>query len=105
MSRRVAVGSSRASPPATVRTAPISWGGSTPFSKNPLAPARIAPNTYSSRSKVVKTITLVSVRRESAVIRALDGAGQRELGAAHALDEVAAAAHAERLEVAERVVQ
>jgi hypothetical protein len=37
--------------------------------------------------------------------QALDGAGQRELRAAEALDEVAAAADAERLERAERVVQ
>ena len=35
----------------------------------------------------------------------LDGAGERELGAAHALDEVAAPADAERLEVGERVVE
>ena len=37
--------------------------------------------------------------------QALDRAGQRELRAAEPLDEVAAAAHPERLEVAERVVE
>ena len=44
-------------------------------------------------------------RRERRRAQALDGAGQGELRAAHALDEVAAPADAECLEARERVVE
>ena len=46
-----------ASPAATSRTARKMSAGGVSFSRNPLAPARSAPNTYSSRWKVVSTIT------------------------------------------------
>ena len=39
------------------------------MSRKPLAPARMAWNTYSSRSKVLRISTLVWARRSSAVIR------------------------------------
>ncbi len=55
--RRVMLGASRASPPATTRIAVIRSAGRVSLSRNPLAPARSAPNTYSSRSKVVRMIT------------------------------------------------
>ena len=55
--RRVTRGASAASPACTVRIAAVSSPGRTSFRRKPLAPARIAANAYSSRSKVVSTMT------------------------------------------------
>ena len=60
ISRRVTFGASSASPSATTRTAASSSSGSVSFSRNPLAPARSASNTYSSRSNVVRMSTRVA---------------------------------------------
>ena len=46
-----------ASPRCTVRMAASISSGGASLSRNPLAPARIADSTYSSRSNVVRTIT------------------------------------------------
>src|ERR1700730_15001179 len=54
-----------------MRTALTGCVGSTPFSRNPLAPARIAPNTYSSRSNVVSTLNLLSAGAAFGVIVAV----------------------------------
>ena len=51
------LGASSASPAATTRMAVIRSSGSVSLSRKPLAPARSAPNTYSSRSNVVKMMT------------------------------------------------
>ena len=58
ISRRVTPGASSASPAATTRTASNSRSAVTSFSRNPLAPARSASKTYSSRSNVVRMRTL-----------------------------------------------
>jgi len=50
MRLRVTAGASRASPRATTRTAVRRSSGSTSLSRNPLAPARRAAKTYSSRA-------------------------------------------------------
>ena len=50
-------GASRASPAATTRTAATRSSRGRSLSRNPLAPARRASNTYSSRSKVVRIST------------------------------------------------
>src|SRR3954471_17433659 len=47
----------RPSPAATTRTAAMRSSGSTSLSRNPLAPARSASQTYSLTSKVVSTRT------------------------------------------------
>ena len=57
MSRRVTDGASRASPAATTRTASTRSSAGVSLSRKPLAPARSAANTYSSRSKVVRIST------------------------------------------------
>ena len=57
ISRRVTVGDSIDAPEATTRTAWTSSRGGVSFSRNPAAPAWRAPNTWSSRSKVVSTMT------------------------------------------------
>ena len=54
---RVTAGSSRPSPRAIVCTAAISSSGTASLRRKPLAPARSAPKTYSSRSNVVSTRT------------------------------------------------
>src|SRR5439155_17300 len=56
--RRVTVGASRALPAAAARTAAIRSARGESLSRNPLAPARSASYTYSSRSKVVSMTTL-----------------------------------------------
>jgi hypothetical protein len=56
-SRRVMDGASSASPAATTRMAARRSAGGVSFRRNPLAPARRAANTYSSRSKVVRITT------------------------------------------------
>ena len=63
--RRVTPGDSSASPATTARTARSSSAGSVSLTRKPLAPARIASNTYSSRSNVVRITTLTSARRSS----------------------------------------
>ena len=63
MSRRVTLGESSASPAATARTARSSSAGSVSFTRNPLAPARSASNTYSSSSNVVRITTRTAVER------------------------------------------
>jgi hypothetical protein len=65
MSVRVTAGESMASPAATSRIAWMMSAGGVSFSRNPLAPARSAPNTYSSRWKVVSTITFGGVSNEA----------------------------------------
>ena len=55
--RRVTDGASSASPAATTRTAATSSSEGRSFSRNPLAPARSASYTYSSRSNVVRMST------------------------------------------------
>ena len=67
MRRRVALGASRESPSATTRMAVRRSSGVVSLGRNPLAPARIAPNTYSSRSNVVRMITRVAVVSGSAM--------------------------------------
>ena len=57
MSRRVTDGASRASPAATTVIACTRSSRRTSLSRKPLAPARSASNTYSSRSKVVRMTT------------------------------------------------
>jgi hypothetical protein len=57
MRRRVTAGASSASPPATTRTACTRSSRRTSLSRNPLAPARRASYTYSSRSNVVRITT------------------------------------------------
>ena len=57
MSRRVTLGASSASPAATVRIALSSSSSGRLFSAKPLAPARSASKTYSSRSNVVRIST------------------------------------------------
>ena len=69
MSLRVTRGASSASPPATTRTAWIRSAGSESFTRNPLAPPRIAWYTYSSDSNVVSMITFTPARSSSAAIR------------------------------------
>ena len=49
-------GAITASPACTVRIAASISSGGASFRRNPLAPARIASSTYSSRSKVVSTM-------------------------------------------------
>ena len=56
-SRRVLDGAMTASPACTVRIAASISSGGASLSRNPLAPARIAASTYSSRSNVVSTMT------------------------------------------------
>ena len=68
ISRRVMLGASRASPAATTRIAVIRSAGRVSLSRKPLAPARSAPNTYSSRSKVVRMITRAPADSGAAVI-------------------------------------
>jgi hypothetical protein len=53
ISRRVTDGASSASPAATTRTACTSSAAGASLSRKPLAPARSASYTYSSRSNVV----------------------------------------------------
>ena len=57
ISRLVTDGASSASPAATTRTACTSSAAGASFSRNPLAPARSASYTYSSRSNVVSIRT------------------------------------------------
>src|SRR5579875_1493033 len=57
MSRRVTLGARSASPAATVRIALSSSSSGRLFSAKPLAPARSASKTYSSRSNVVRMRT------------------------------------------------
>ena len=57
ITRPVTAGASSASPAATVRTAATSSSAGACLRRNPLAPARRAPNRYSSRSNVVRTTT------------------------------------------------
>jgi hypothetical protein len=57
MSRLVDDGAITASPWCTVRIAVSSSSGCASLSRNPLAPARMASSTYSSRSNVVSTTT------------------------------------------------
>src|SRR6266508_185781 len=68
ISRRVTPGESSASPRATARRPWISSTGSVFFTRKPLAPARSASNTYSSRSKVVRITMRTAPRRSSAAI-------------------------------------
>ena len=68
--RRVTAGASIASPAATARTASASVVADASLSRNPLAPARNARNTYSSRSNVVSTMN-PGVWRGRATIRAV----------------------------------
>jgi hypothetical protein len=56
--RRVTVGASMALPAAAARTAAMRSARGESLSRNPLAPARSASYTYSSRSKVVSMTTL-----------------------------------------------
>lgn len=67
MSRRVVEGAITASPRCTVRIAASSSSGGASLSRNPLAPASIASNAYSSRSKVVSTTTRGASGRCSSV--------------------------------------
>ena len=60
--RRVTVGASSALPAAAARTAAIRSARGESLSRKPLAPARSASYTYSSRSKVVSMTTLGGVR-------------------------------------------
>ncbi len=60
ITRRVTPGASSDSPAATTRTAAASSSAGASLSRKPEAPARSASKTYSSRSKVVSTSTLVS---------------------------------------------
>jgi hypothetical protein len=60
MSRRVAVGASTESPPATVRMAVSRSAGGASLRRNPLAPALSPAKTYWSRSKVVRMRTLLA---------------------------------------------
>src|SRR5215469_1341238 len=69
ISRRVMLGASSASPAATTRMAVSKSAGSVSLSRNPLAPARSAANTYSSRSKVVRMITRTPAVSGAVVIR------------------------------------
>src|SRR5487761_493705 len=62
MSRRVTLGASSASPPATVRMPLSSSSTGRLLSAKPLAPARSASKTYSSRSNVVRISTRDPVR-------------------------------------------
>src|SRR5690606_11428804 len=59
-SRRVTLGATIASPAATIRIACTRSSGGESFSRNPLAPARTASITYSSRSNVVRISTFGS---------------------------------------------
>ena len=59
--RRVTLGASSASPAATTRMAVSRSAGSVSLSRKPLAPARSAAKTYSSRSKVVRMRARTSV--------------------------------------------
>src|SRR6476619_5228601 len=54
ITRRVTTGESSASPPATTWIASTSCSGGVSLSRKPLAPARSASYTYSSRSNVVR---------------------------------------------------
>ncbi|SCE47859.1 hypothetical protein GA0115252_152712 [Streptomyces sp. DfronAA-171] len=67
-SRRVTLGASIASPLATTRIACTSSCAGASLSRKPLAPARSASTTYSSRSKVVSTNTLTGPSRSGPVI-------------------------------------
>jgi hypothetical protein len=69
ISRLVMPGERSASPPATTRTACTSSSGSVSLTRNPLAPDRMASNTYSSRPNVVRITTRTPARRWSAAIR------------------------------------
>lgn len=64
-SRRVVDGAITASPRCTVRIAASSSSGGASLSRKPLAPASIASNAYSSRSKVVSTTTRGASGRRS----------------------------------------
>ena len=64
--RRVIAGESMASPRAITRTASTSCWGGTSLSRKPLAPARSASMTYSSRSNVVRMSTRWSRSRRVA---------------------------------------
>lgn len=57
ITRPVTAGETRASPRAAAWTAVTSCCGSVSLRRNPTAPFSSAPNTYSSRSKVVMTTT------------------------------------------------
>ena len=59
ITRRVTPGASSESPAATTRIAAASSSAGASLSRKPEAPARSASKTYSSRSKVVSTSTLV----------------------------------------------
>jgi hypothetical protein len=67
-SRRVMLGASIASPAATTRIACTSSAAGASLSRKPLAPARSASTTYSSRSKVVSTSTFAGPERSGPVI-------------------------------------
>lgn len=60
-SLRVTAGARSASPRATVRTASCTEATGASFNRNPLAPLRIARQTYSSRSNVVRTTMRTAV--------------------------------------------
>ena len=62
-------GAISASPAATTRTALSRSTGNVSLSRNPLAPARSASCTYSSRSNVVRITTRVDASDSSPVIR------------------------------------
>ena len=57
MSRRVTARDRSASPDATALTASISSAGPVSFTRKPLAPARSAPNSASSPSDALSTMT------------------------------------------------
>ena len=69
MSRRVAPGASSASPAATTRIAASRSAGGVSLSRKPLAPARRAAKTYSSRPKVVRISTRTAEVSGATVIR------------------------------------
>ncbi len=68
INRRVTLGATSESPLAAYLIARSSSVGSASFRRNPVAPARIASNTYSSRSNVVSTTTWTDAREGSATI-------------------------------------
>ena len=69
ISRGVTAGEKSAPPPAATRIAARSCSSGASLSRNPLAPARSASNTYSSRSKVVSTRTRGAARRRAMIRR------------------------------------
>ena len=72
ITRLVIVGERSAAPSATVRIAAISCSGESSLSTKPLAPARNASKTYSSRSNVVR------IRIRAALSDGEDASGRLE---------------------------